>query len=196
MIKKILKDELLIGNLISNFAYSFSYPFVYYSLMNSINENLISINSIAICLGGIVIPYIWNKYSDKIYSYYGYILFSEIIFYSILVLLILFKIINNKIYYILDTFLFVFITKNIICGNNKLISIKYKNKEREEYDNNLTIVSNSSSLIGFILSLFFHIDINIAFIFIWIGIVSDNIFYYISYKKSKKELNKGELTCI
>lgn len=184
MLKKIIKDELLIGSFISNLMYSLAYPSIHYALIKSVNENIISFNSIITCLGGIIAPSIWNKYSDKIFKKYKNLLILEILFYSILIASLLAGIVNNKFYYIADTLLFSLITKNIICGNNKIISIKYKDKEREEYDNNFSMLCNISSLIGYSCSFLFSLKSNVAFIAILLGISLDNIFYYVAYKKT------------
>lgn len=90
-------------------------------------------------------------------------------------------------YYIVDTILCSILTKNIICGLNKLKIYRYKDDAREEYDNNVNVACNISSLIGFSISLFLSISKNIAFIFMGIGIVLDNIFYYKAYKLTLKK---------
>lgn len=136
------------------------------------------------CLAGIVFPILWNKKSDFMYSKYEYLLTIEGISYILLTILFICGLIDSKFYYLLDTLLFAIIAKNIICGGNRLRASRYKNKDREEYDNNSALVSNSSSLIGFTISFLFVIPTNIAFILIAFGIIIDNIFYYKAYKTS------------
>ena len=141
-------------------------------------EKYISLESIVTCLAGVIFPTLWKKYSDKLYTKYGYLLTTEGILYTLICILLIGGYINYKAYYILDMLLFVVISKNIICGNNKLKAIRYKGETREEYDNNINIVSNLSSLIGFTLSFILTIPVSLAFILITIGICFDNIFYY------------------
>lgn len=181
-INNIFKDELLIGNFLSNLFYSIAYPTIHFILISDATEKLISANQIIICFAGIIFPIIWNQKSDRLYKKYGYLLSLEGILYSLLIIAILFSIITPRMYYLVDTILFSILTKNIICGLNKLKIYRYKGNTREEYDNNVNIVCNISSLIGFSISLIVSISKNIAFIFMGIGIVLDNIFYYKAYK--------------
>lgn len=116
------------------------------------------------------------------YKKYGYLLTIEGIAYILLTVLIVLGIINTKFYYLLDTLLFAIVTKNIICGGNRLRASRYKDKDREEYDNNSVLVANISSLIGFTISFLFKIPVSIAFIIMGFGVIVDNIFYYKAYK--------------
>src|SRR3712207_4218286 len=163
--KTLLKDKLLMANFLSNLFFSFSFPTIHCFLINNINQRIISLNSIVTCISGILFPIIWNKYSDKLYVKWRYLLSAETIAYTIAIMLMLFGKINGRIYYFVDTLFFAVITKNIICGNNKLKSIRYaKDNEREQYDNNCNIVTNCSSLIGFGTSFLFNMQIKIVFI--------------------------------
>ncbi|NOW85942.1 hypothetical protein B0H39_003823 [Clostridium beijerinckii] len=147
---------------------------------------MIAFNSIIMCLAGVLFPIIWNKHKN-LYRIYGQLLLLEGIAYSIIGILICTSSISNVAYYLLDTFLFALISKNIICGNNKLRAMRYNSETiREQFDNNSTIISNFSSLLGFGISFVVSIPVNIAFILITIGICVDNLFYYKAYKQSLK----------
>lgn len=181
-----MKDELLLANFLSNLFYSIAYPVVHFTLIKDVGEKMIAFNSIIMCLTGVLFPIIWNK-NKNLYKTYGKLLFLEGIAYLIIAILICTGVINNVAYYLLDTFLFALISKNIICGNNKLRATRYNSEElREQYDNNSTIISNFSSLFGFGISFIVIIPVNIAFVLITIGICIDNIFYYKAYKQSLK----------
>lgn len=183
-IKRIFSDDLLIANFLGNLFFSISYPTIHFVLIKDVGEKIISLNAIVMCLVGIVFPILWNKKSDFMYRKYGYLLTIEGISYILLTILFICGLIDSKFYYLLDTLLFAIIAKNIICGGNRLRASRYKNEDREEYDNNSALVSNSSSLIGFTISFLFVIPTNIAFILIAFGIIIDNIFYYKAYKTS------------
>lgn len=184
-IKTILKDQLLIANFISNFFYSVSCSIIQFILIKDVGSKIIALNSIIMCLTGALFPILWNKYSEKLYRKYGYLLGLEAIAYISIATLILTGTITNKAYYLLDTLLFALISKNIICGGNKLRAKRYNSEDkREKYDNNSTLIANLSSLIGFGISFIFTIPVNIAFILITIGICFDNIFYYKAYRES------------
>lgn len=177
---------MLIANFLSNLFYSTAYPVVHFTLIKDVGEKIIAFNSIIMCLAGVFFPIIWNKHNN-LYRSYGQLLFAEVIAYSIIGILICTGAISNVAYYLLDTFLFALITKNIICGGNKLRAMRYNSETvREQYDNNSTIVSNFSSLLGFGISFIVTIPVNMAFIFITIGICIDNVFYYKAYKQSLK----------
>ena len=149
---------------------------------------MLALNSIILCMSGIVFPILWNKYR-KLYNSYGILLAIEVVGYTIIGALIYTGIIGNAAYYLLETLLFSTISKNIICGGNRLRSIRYNSEQlRERYDNNSTIVSNSSSLIGFSISIIITIPVNISFILITLGVCIDNIFYYSAYRKSLSNL--------
>ena len=179
----ILKDKLIVSSFISNLFYSIAYPTIHFVLIKDVGEKYVALNSIVICLGGMLFPVLWNKRSDKLYKVYGYLLTTEGILYTLIGFLIVIGAIVPKMYYILDTLLFAIISKNVICGNNKLLAFRYKDN-REEYDNNYNIVANASSLIGFTLNILLSLDTNVAFILLTIGIIFDNIFYYQVYKES------------
>ena len=184
--KNIFKDKLLLANFISNLFYSTAYPTVHFVLIKNIDERIISLNSIIVCIAGIITPMIWNKKSDEMYSKYGYLLTMEGISYILLTLAFILGAVDSKLYYLIDTILFSIITKNIICGGNKLRAIRYNGEEREKFDNDCNILSNASSLIGFTVSLLLPLPKYIAFIMLGLGIISDNIFYYRAYKEGNK----------
>lgn len=174
------------ANFLSNLFYSIAYPVVHFTLIKDVGEKMIAFNSIIMCLAGVLFPIIWNKHKN-LYRAYGQLLLVEGIVYSIVGILICTSAISNLAYYLLDTFLFALISKNIICGSNKLRAMRYNSEIiREQYDNNSTIVSNFSSLLGFGISFIVTIPVNIAFILITIGICVDNVFYYRVYKQSLK----------
>lgn len=186
---KIFKDKLIFANFISNFFYSFAYPTLNIFLISQINKNFISMNMIIVCLSGIIFSQLWNKKSEDLFKKYDKLLISEMVLYAILIFSVILGFVTPKMYYIIDTLFFAIISKNIICGNNRLKVLLYKDHEREEFDNNLVIASNASSLIGYLLSFIFNLNINIAFVFMFFGITLDNIFLFNVYNKRCKDKN-------
>lgn len=184
-IKNIFTDKLLIANFLSNLFYSMAYPTVHYKLISEVGQKMISINSIAICITGILIPIMWNKKSEKLYKTFGALCNLETILYIIICIMYLMSFITTKAYYILDTVFFCLVTKNMICGGNKLRAKRYNTEDkREEYDNNVQLVTNISSLIGFLISLITNMNVSAGFILITIGICADNFFYYNGWKET------------
>ena len=182
----MFKDKLLLANFISNLFYSIAYPTVHFVLIRDIDERIISLNAIIVCIAGIIVPIIWNKKSDELYNKYGYLLTLEGLSYILLTVAFILGTVDSRLYYLIDTILFSIITKNIICGGNKLRALRYTGEEREKFDNDCNILSNASSLIGFTVSLLFPLQKYVAFVILGIGIISDNIFYYRAYKECNK----------
>lgn len=184
-IRNIFTDKLLIANFLSNLFYSMAYPCVHYKLISEVGQKMISLNSIVICVAGILIPILWNKKSEKLYKTFGFLCNLEIILYAVICIMYLVSFIDAKAYYILDTVFFCLVTKNMICGGNKLRAKRYDTEnKREKYDNNVQLVTNISSLIGFLISFMVDMNVNVGFILITIGICADNFFYYNGWKET------------
>lgn len=183
--KNIFTDKLLIATFLSNLFYSMAYPVVHYKLISEVGQKMISINSIMICVSGIFIPLLWNKYSERLYKTFGTLCNLETLLYAIICIMYLMSFITTKAYYILDTIFFCLVTKNMICGGNRLRAKRYNSEDkREEYDNNVQLVSNISSLIGFFISIMVNMKISVGFIFITVGICADNFFYHNGWKET------------
>ncbi|ALR90229.1 hypothetical protein [Clostridium butyricum] len=180
----IIKDKLILASFLSNLFYAACYPAVHSFLMQSVGQRMISLNSICTCAGGIIMSFFWNKYSDKLYKKYGLMLTIEAVIYILLLIMLISYRMNLLAYYILDTLCFSLLTKNIICGGNKLRAKRYDSEiKRTEYDNNSQIAGNISSMIGFFLSAVFEFNMSQAFVLSTIGICIDNIFYYSAWKE-------------
>ena len=145
---------------------------------------MISVNSLFACIGGIILPIIWNKYCDKLYKKYGAMLVTECIIYILILIMLLTNRMGLITYYILDTIFFALVTKSIICGGNKLRAKRYSNEsDRVKYDNNSQMASNISKIIGFGISAIFTLGMKQAFVLSTIGICIDNIFFYLAWKE-------------
>ena len=179
-----IKDKVIIANFLSNLFYSASYPAVHSYLMKTVGQRMISVNSLFACIGGIILPIIWNKYSDKLYKKYGAMLVTECIIYILILIMLLTNRMGLITYYILDTIFFALVTKSIICGGNKLRAKRYSNEaDRVKYDNNSQMASNISKIIGFGISAIFTLSMKQAFVLSTIGICIDNIFFYLAWKE-------------
>ena len=110
----MFKDKLLLANFISNLFYSIAYPTVHFVLIRDIDERIISLNAIIVCIAGIIVPIIWNKKSDELYNKYGYLLTLEGLSYILLTVAFILGTVDSRLYYLIDTILFSIITKNII----------------------------------------------------------------------------------
>ena len=98
-------------------------------------------------------------------------------------------------YYLLDTFVFAIVTRNICCGGVKLRAIRYNSEEkREHFDNNNNSVSSIATIIGSIIAIFLNLDFVTMLCLATFGNVVDNIFYIFIYFNTKqfKEVKYNE----
>ena len=131
-----------------------------------------------------LLPFIWNKYSEYLYKKYWLMLLIEAIIYIIILIMLLFDKMNLLTYYILDTICFTLVTKNIICGGNRLRAKRYNSEDkRTKFDNDSQMAANASSLLGFSISAIFTLTMHQAFILSTIGLCIDNLFYYSAWKE-------------
>lgn len=184
LIADCLNDKLIMSTFISNLFYSLAYPTCQYIMISGINQKMISMRGLVVCITGTILPIMWNNYSEKLYKFYGILLKLEAIFYAILVISYSVFGISMRTYYIIDAIVTCVISMNIVHGNNKLKVLRYNGDVRERYDNNITLFTNASSLIGIVISLIITIPGNIAFILLAIGICFDNLFFYFAWKET------------
>lgn len=180
------KDLLIQATLWSNLFYAIGYPYIHIYLMKYITEKTVSFNQIIVCLFILIVNSLWNKFSDVLYKYYKYFLLLEGIAYLLLTIGVISGAISPSYYYIIDTFLFCLITKNVICGATKLKSIIYDGGAREKYDNTVSIVSAIATLIGSLFIFLVQVPLNVAFGIGCFGIIIDNVYYWIAYNKYKE----------
>lgn len=176
-------DKLLIAGAVSNLFYSMAYPIVHTITMQDINSNIMSFASLVNCIIAMLITKIWLKHSKYLYKTFGTMLVIEGIVYGLLTTIYLTGIATAGMYYVGDAILNALITRNIICGGARLKAFRYKGEEREKFDNKTTYYCYLTSIIGFTFSWKITLPTKLGFILMFIGIVVDNIFYYIVYKR-------------
>ena len=176
-------DKLLLAGFWSSLCYSLSYPVIHLYILKDINSNLISLNSLVSCIFTILISKAWNVNGDKIYKHYPALLIAESIFYFILMILMVNNILDKTVYYLLDGLLFAILTRNIICGGNKMKANRYIKDNMEHFTNNSIIYSNIASLIGYTVGSLINIDVKLSFFIMFLGVSVDNLFYYIAYRQ-------------
>lgn len=183
---KHLSNLMLTATFISTLFYSLSYPYIYAELVKVIPKYFISLEQIVACLSVIVFCRLWNKYSDRLFKYYGVILWAEIIADGILFADVLIRG-NLKFYFILNILIFAIITRNLCCGITRLrAKVNPTEKLREQFDNNQNIADSAATLIGAGTAMFVPFSLNMLFIFALIGGAIDNAFYLYIYHKVKE----------
>lgn len=180
-------DLLLIAGFTSSLFYSAAYPIIHIVCIKDLNSNLMSLASLLNCIFVILVSKIWLKYSDKLYKTFGISLFLEALLYCILLIAFLINKITPAAYFLIDCLLSAIITRNIISGGNRLKALRYKDRDREEFDNKTILYGNIANVIGYSFSTIFTLNRNLAFILMWVGIVIDNVFYYLVYRNEIKK---------
>ena len=174
---------MLLSNLTCTLFYSMSYPYIYAETIKVVPHFYIGIEQILACVGTIIFCRAWNMYSDRLFRHYRLFLTLEIIADLILFADVLIR--NDlKFYFLLNIIIYSVITKNLSCGSVKIRAIvNPTEKEREQYDNNSSIVNAITTLIGTGAAMIFDFDVRLLFVFALIGNTIDNIFYLYIYQK-------------
>lgn len=183
--KKVNFDGILLATFLTTLFYSSTYPYIHKQVMTVASDDFIALSQIVDCLSIVLFGAIWNRLSDKLFKYYPAFCAVE----SILgILTSIYATVSNDVvgYYLLDTFVFALITRNICCGGVKLRAIRYKTeKAREKFDNN----NNSMAAIATIIGSFIAMILSLDFVaMLWIatfGNMIDNIFYIFIYYKTQ-----------
>ena len=170
-------DGMLIATFLTTIFYSATYPYIHKEIMTNVSDVAIALNQIINCLFIVIFGSLWNKKSDNLFTYYPLFCVCETM---LGIMTTVYAIITHNIiaYYLLDTFAFAIVTRNICCGGVKLRAIRYNSeKEREHFDNN----NNSSAAIATIIGSVIAMCLNLNFTtMLWIatfGNAIDNIFY-------------------
>ena len=183
---KRLSNLMLLSNFLSTLFYSVSYPYIYAETIKVVPHSYIGIEQILACLGTIIFCRLWNKHSDRLFEHYRLFLYAEIIADTILFTDVLIR--NDlSFYFLLNIIIFSVITKNLCCGGTKMrAKVNPTEKEREQYDNNFSIVNSVATLIGAGVAIVFDFDLRLLFVLAFVGNIIDNVFYLYIYKKIKE----------
>ena len=189
---KRLSNIMLAATFISNLFYTMSYPYIYAQTVKVVPQSFIGIEQILCCVGAMLFCWIWNKYSDKLFKYYELLLVAEIIADTVLFADVLIRW-DLKFYFLLNVIIYSVITRNLICGGNKMrAKLNPSEKERERFDNNNSILNSASTLIGAGAAIVFNPQLKTLFVLALIGNIADNFFYLYICRGIKK--NKCPVT--
>lgn len=178
-------DKMLLATFLSTVFYSTAYPTIHKEIVLHISDFMIASEQIISCLGIVLASVLWNKYSD--------ILFRKFPLFCVLetvagITATTYALISDNImiYYILDTFVFALITRNIICGGNRLRSERYrKESEREHFDNNNLAASAIATIIGSCIAMLLDFDFKVMLCISTFGNALDNILYIQIYSEQQ-----------
>lgn len=183
--KKVNFDGILLATFLTTLFYSSTYPYIHKQVMTVASDDFIAINQIVDCLSIVLFGAIWNRLSDKLFKYYPAFCVAE----SILgILTSIYATVSNDVvgYYLLDTFVFALITRNICCGGVKLRAIRYKTeKAREKFDNNNNSMAAIATIVGSFIAMILSLDFAAMLWIATFGNMIDNIFYIFIYYKTQ-----------
>ena len=180
---KRLSNIMILAMFLSTLFYSLSYPYIYAELLKVVPKGYISIEQILCCIGTIICCKIWNKYSDRLFKYYGVMLWIEMI--ADIVLFLDVQIRHDLCdYFLINIIIYSIITRNLVCGGNKMRArLNPNEKDRERFDNNNTVANSIGTVMGAGIAIILSLKLNSLFILTLIGNIIDNIFYLYIYKK-------------
>jgi uncharacterized membrane protein YdjX (TVP38/TMEM64 family) len=182
--KKI--DGMLVATFLTTIFYSATYPFIHKEIMSVASENLIAINQIINCISIVMFGWIWNK-TPRLFDYYHILCIVETLL-GICSSLIATLTGNIIAYYIIDTLIFSIVTRNIVCGGNKLRAMRYSSEaDREHFDNNNLSANATATIIGSVVAMALKLDFIKMLWIATVGNAVDNIFYIAIYKAEIKK---------
>lgn len=180
-------DGMLVATFLATIFYSSTYPYIHKEIMTVATDSLIALEQIINCASIILIGWIWNNRSKKMFRLYPIFCASETI---IGIITTAFAILTRNIiaYYLLDTIVFAIVTRNIYCGGVKLRAIRYNSEEkREHFDNNNNSVASAATILGSLIAMILKLDFSIMLCLAMFGNAIDNIFYVIIYFQTKND---------
>lgn len=177
---------MLVATFLTTIFYSSTYPYIHKEVIVAATDSFIALNQIINCISIVIFGYVWNKKSNVLFRFYPAFCILE----SLLgILTTSFAILTNNIlaYYLLDTFVFAIVTRNICCGGVKLRAKRYNTEEkREHFDNNNNSVASIATIIGSIIAMFLNLNFATMLCIATFGNMIDNIFYIFIFYNTKK----------
>lgn len=186
MRKYINIDGMLLATFLTTIFYSSIYPYIHKEVISIATDNFIALNQIINCVSVVVFGWLWNKKSEKLFRFYPVFCVLETL---LGIMTTIYAITTNNIlaYYLLDTFVFAIVTRNICCGGIKLRAIRYQSEEkREHFDNNNNLVSSIATIIGFVIAMFLKLDFASMLCIATFGNTIDNVFYICIFFQTKQ----------
>lgn len=178
-------DEMLLATFLTTIFYSATYPYIHKEILSTVSEDLIAISQIINCISVVGFGALWNK-TSKLFEHYHMLCVAETLL-SIGSSLIATMTRNIVAYYIIDTLIFAIVTRNIICGGNKLRAMRYATEvERERFDNNNQSANAIATIVGSVLAMVLKLDFLPMLWIATVGNAIDNIFYIAIYKQESK----------
>ena len=191
---KVQKNQgwLLMSSSVSGLIYTYTHPVIVKATISNLPEKYISLEALWFCLSGLILGAIWKGcVREKAIRYFTYIATIESLAAFSLGCYMAFVKWNVWVFAISSalylSIVSQFIGKCVIAFKASL----WVDKEREDFDNTSSIISNTIAIIGFMIATIAMPKLEVA-VFLWgCGCIFDDIGWLIVYNKCRRKINES-----
>ena len=193
---KVQKNQvwLLMSSSVSGLIYTYTHPVIVKATISNLPERYISLEALWFCLSGLIIGAIWKGcVREKAIKYFTYIATIESL--AAFSLGCYMSFVNWNVWvFAISSALYLSIVSQFIgkCVMAFKASL-WIDKEREDFDNTSSIMSNTIAMIGFMIATIATPSLGVA-VFLWgCGCIFDDIGWIIVYNKCRKKLLESDI---
>ena len=191
---KVQKNQgwLLMSSSVSGLIYTYTHPVIVKATISNLPEQYISLEALWFCLSGLILGAIWKGcVREKAIKYFTYIATIESLAAFSLGCYMAF--VNWNVWvFAISSALYLSIVSQFIgkCVMAFKASL-WIDKEREDFDNTSSIMSNTIAMIGFAIATVVMPRLEVA-VFLWgCGCIFDDIGWIIVYSKCKDKIKES-----
>ena len=188
---KVQKNQgwLLMSSSVSGLIYTYTHPVIVKATISNLPEQYISLEALWFCLSGLILGAIWKGcVREKAIKYFTYIATIESLAAFSLGCYMAF--VNWNVWvFAISSALYLSIVSQFIgkCVMAFKASL-WIDKEREDFDNTSSIMSNTIAMIGFMIATIAMPKLEVA-VFLWgLGCIFDDIGWIIVYRKTRNRI--------
>ena len=191
---KVQKNQgwLLMSSSVSGLIYTYTHPVIVKATISNLPERYISLEALWFCLSGLILGAIWKGcVRERAIRYFTYIATIESLAAFSLGCYMAFVKWNVWVFAI-SSALYLSIVSQFIgkCVMAFKASL-WIDKEREDFDNTSSIISNTIAIIGFMIATIAMPKLEVA-VFLWgCGCIFDDIGWLIVYNKCKRKIKES-----
>ena len=166
LFKRGMSEPIIVRDTISTIWVLFVYPSINMLFMREITTRIVSLNIFICALMGIVLPVIWERYSEQLTRNHRILYAIDISLFIMTSSLVIFNILPLHIVFIMTSLNKI---PQFIIGNmwNRIIIDKFDNKDdRERFDNSDKFMDELGRILGGIFATIVIFDNNIELAFI------------------------------
>lgn len=191
---KVQKNQgwLLMSSSVSGLIYTYTHPVIVKATISNLPEQYISLEALWFCLSGLILGAIWKGcVREKAIKYFTYIATIESLAAFSLGCYMAF--VNWNVWvFAISSALYLSIVSQFIgkCVMAFKASL-WIDKEREDFDNTSSIMSNTIAMIGFAIATVVMPRLEVA-VFLWgCGCIFDDVGWIIVYNKCKDKIKES-----